>query len=81
MANELRLKLQKTLRIWISNSVEDQVWQGNGLSVDAFDFTPSMESSYRVKIEGRLIDEDSNEGEDVGSNGEASKRGIPLDSY
>ncbi|KAF7558371.1 hypothetical protein G7046_g5778 [Stylonectria norvegica] len=48
----------KTLRIWISNTVEDQIWQGSGLNVDAFDFTPSMEASYRVKIEGRLLDDE-----------------------
>lgn len=51
-------KTYKTLRIWISNTVEDQVWQGNGLNVDAFDFTPNMEASFRVKIEGRLLDDD-----------------------
>lgn len=56
-------KTYKTLRVWISNTVEDQVWQGNGLNVDAFDFTPNMEASYRVKIEGRLLDdEDENDG-------------------
>ncbi|KAF4125950.1 SWI/SNF-related matrix-associated actin-dependent regulator of chromatin subfamily D [Geosmithia morbida] len=61
----------KTLRIWISNTVEDQVWQGSGLNVDAFDFTPNTEASYRVKIEGRLLDDDThqdaapNEGDDT----------------
>ncbi|PHH81301.1 hypothetical protein CDD83_3617 [Cordyceps sp. RAO-2017] len=54
-------KLLKTLRIWISNTVEDQVWQSNGLNVDAFDFTPNMEASYRVRIEGRLLDEREHE--------------------
>ncbi|KAH7134824.1 SWI/SNF complex protein [Dactylonectria estremocensis] len=51
-------KRYKTLRIWISNTVEDQIWQSNGLNVDAFDFAPSMEASYRVKIEGRLLDDE-----------------------
>ncbi|KOS22798.1 SWI/SNF and RSC complexes subunit ssr3 [Escovopsis weberi] len=50
-------KLRRTLRIWISNTVEDQIWQGNGINVDSFDFTPAMEASYRVKIEGRLLDD------------------------
>ncbi|KAK1999532.1 SWIB/MDM2 domain-containing protein [Colletotrichum falcatum] len=50
-------KRYKTLRIWISNTVEDQAWQGSGLSVDSFDFTPSAEPSYRVKIEGRLLED------------------------
>jgi chromatin remodeling complex protein RSC6 len=53
------IQLSKTLRIWISNTVEDQAWQGSGdLNVDAFDFSPNMEASYRVKIEGRLLDDD-----------------------
>ncbi|KAF6832499.1 SWI/SNF and RSC complexes subunit ssr3 [Colletotrichum musicola] len=54
-------KRYKTLRIWISNTVEDQAWQGNGLSVDSFDFTPSAEPSYRVKIEGRMLDDGQDE--------------------
>ena len=49
----------RTLRIWISNTVEDQPWQSTEtLDVDAFDFTTNMNSSYRVKIEGRLLDEE-----------------------
>ena len=52
----------RTLRVWISNTVDDQAWQGNGLNVDAFDFTPAMEASYRVKIEGRLLDDDEQTG-------------------
>ncbi|ODA81509.1 hypothetical protein RJ55_00008 [Drechmeria coniospora] len=55
-------KLTKTLRIWISNTAEDQIWQGNTLNVDAFDFTPNMEASYRVNIEGRLLDDDEQTG-------------------
>lgn len=39
--------------------MEDQVWQGNGLNVDAFDFTPNMDASFRVKIQGRLLDDDT----------------------
>ncbi|KAK2041149.1 SWIB/MDM2 domain-containing protein [Colletotrichum somersetense] len=50
-------KRYKTIRVWISNTVEDQAWQGSGLSVDSFDFTPSAEPSYRVKIEGRLLED------------------------
>ncbi|PHH71929.1 hypothetical protein CDD80_4897 [Ophiocordyceps camponoti-rufipedis] len=50
--------IPRILRVWISNTVEDQVWQGNDLNMDAFDFTPNMEASYRVRIEGRMIVED-----------------------
>lgn len=51
----------KTLRIWITNTVEDQFWQTNGLNVDSFDFSSNLEASYRVKIEGRLLDDDDDE--------------------
>lgn len=44
--------------------MEDQVWQGSDLNVDAFDFTPNMEASYRVKIEGRLLDDEAEADED-----------------
>jgi len=49
--------------------VEDQPWQADTLDVDAFDFSTNMDSSYRVKIEGRLLDDeedalDSDESDD-----------------
>lgn len=47
----------KTLRIWITNTVEDQPWQ-SGRQNESFDFSTNGESSYRVKIEGRLLDDD-----------------------
>lgn len=53
----------KTLRIWITNTVEDQFWQTNSLNVDSFDFSSNLEASYRVKIEGRLLDDDDDEAE------------------
>jgi SWI/SNF-related matrix-associated actin-dependent regulator of chromatin subfamily D len=52
------LKRWKTLRIWITNTAEDQIWQGNGINVDTFDFTSNLEPTYRVKIEARLLDDD-----------------------
>ncbi|KAH6604957.1 26s proteasome regulatory subunit n6 [Trichoderma cornu-damae] len=54
-------KLRKTLRIWISNTVEDQAWQVDIRNSIPFDFTHctmEAEASYRVKIEGYLLDED-----------------------
>ena len=39
--------------------MEDQPWQADNLDVeDVFDFSTNMDSSYRVKIEGRLLDEE-----------------------
>lgn len=55
----------RTMRVWISNTVEDQHWQGNDLSMDAFDLSPSMDASYRVKIEGRLLDDADEDGVSV----------------
>lgn len=52
------LQRWKTLRIWVTNTVEDQVWQSNALNTDSYDFNVNLESSYRVKIEGRLLDDD-----------------------
>jgi SWI/SNF-related matrix-associated actin-dependent regulator of chromatin subfamily D len=58
--------------------VEDQPWQADTLDVDAFDFSTNMDSSYRVKIEGRLLDDeeeaedsDDSEDEDEATNGDA----------
>lgn len=48
----------KTLRIWVTNTAEDQVWQSGALDTDSFDFSTNNDSSYRVKIEGRLLDDD-----------------------
>jgi len=71
------VKRYRTLRIWISNSVEDQPWQADTLDVDAFDFSTNMDSSYRVKIEGRLLNEedddlDSEDSEDDEDENEAT---------
>lgn len=54
----------KTLRIWISNTVEDQAWQSGGLNVESFNFSTNNESSFKVKIEGRLLDDDDDDDED-----------------
>lgn len=34
------------------------------MSMDSFDFSANLESSYRVKIEGRLLDDDEDEDKD-----------------
>ncbi|KJR85433.1 uncharacterized protein SPSK_08882 [Sporothrix schenckii 1099-18] len=58
-------KRYKTLRIWVSNTVENQLWQTDsaGVNVDSFDFSTNAEASYRVKIEGRLLDDDDDDDE------------------
>ncbi|KAF1969511.1 hypothetical protein BU23DRAFT_557538 [Bimuria novae-zelandiae CBS 107.79] len=51
-----------TMRIWISNTAENQPWQSSGMDADTFDFDNDTNASYRVKIQGRLLDEGSDEG-------------------
>ena len=51
----------RTLRIWISNTAENQPWQGRGLDENAFDFSTGIEATYRVKIEGKLLEEDDDD--------------------
>jgi SWI/SNF-related matrix-associated actin-dependent regulator of chromatin subfamily D len=55
------VKRHKTMRIWISNTADNQPWQAKGLDENAFDFTTGEDGTYRVKIEGRLLDDDDDE--------------------
>lgn len=58
-----------TLRVWISNTAEGQPWQviedGSGMNEDGtFEFGENSQATFRVKIEGRLLDDpDANEDE------------------
>ncbi|KAJ5294823.1 hypothetical protein PENANT_c014G07792 [Penicillium antarcticum] len=45
------VKKYRTMRIWISNSVESQPWQGAGSNPGS--------GRYKVRIEGRLLDDDT----------------------
>lgn len=59
------VKRYRKLRIWISNTVEDQPWQADSIDVDTFDFSTNIDSSYRVKIEGKLLDDDEDDGIEI----------------
>ncbi|EOD43504.1 putative swi-snf complex subunit protein [Neofusicoccum parvum UCRNP2] len=48
----------RTMRVWISNTAENQPWQNTSMDPDAFDFGSESQATYRVKIEGRLLDDD-----------------------
>ena len=50
------MRRYRTLRVWVSNTVENQPWQLTGMEPEAFDFTSENQATYRVRIEGRLID-------------------------
>lgn len=50
------------LRIWVSNTAEGQPWQvteeGGGMGEDGtFDFGENSQATFRVKIEGKLLDD------------------------
>jgi len=50
------------LRVWVSNTVEGQPWQvdeeGGGLNEDGtFEFAESSQATFRVKLEGRLLED------------------------
>jgi SWI/SNF-related matrix-associated actin-dependent regulator of chromatin subfamily D len=51
-------KRARTMRIWISNTAENQPWQNTSMDPDAFDFADSSQATYKVQIEGRLLDAD-----------------------
>ncbi|KAF2130453.1 hypothetical protein P153DRAFT_218112 [Dothidotthia symphoricarpi CBS 119687] len=51
-----------TLRVWISNTAENQPWQSSAMDADAFDFDSDTNATYRVRLQGRLLDEPADEG-------------------
>ncbi|KAF2642668.1 hypothetical protein P280DRAFT_467995 [Massarina eburnea CBS 473.64] len=50
-----------TMRIWISNTAENQPWQSSGIDADAFDFDSETNATYRVKVQGRLLEDGDDE--------------------
>ena len=56
-----RINKFSSLKIWLSNTVENQPWQGSNLDENAFDFNMGVEATYKVKIEGRIVDDDNGE--------------------
>ena len=57
-----RTRRYGTMRIWVSNTVENQPWQSGGMDPDAFDFESDTNATYRVKIQGRLLDDGQDQG-------------------
>ncbi|KAI5797763.1 hypothetical protein EDC01DRAFT_689197 [Geopyxis carbonaria] len=53
------VKNEKTVRIFISNTAKDQPWQisDRPLEENAFDFDTGQIPTFRVRIEGRLLDD------------------------
>ena len=67
---------QKTMRIWISNTVDNQPWQRPALDENSFDFESGADATYRVSIEGKIIDEDDLD--DPESDVEEAAEGAPV---
>ncbi|RMZ88082.1 hypothetical protein DV736_g4690, partial [Chaetothyriales sp. CBS 134916] len=61
-------KRQKTMRIWISNTAENQPWQRGPLDENTFDFNTGADSTWKVRLEGKILDEPENDFD--GSDGE-----------
>ncbi|KAL8925578.1 MAG: hypothetical protein Q9208_003470 [Pyrenodesmia sp. 3 TL-2023] len=70
----------KTMRIWISNTVDFQNWQ-RGDEDELYDFSGSSEGVYRMKIEGRLldVDDDTLPEDDDSDAEEEEKSGATMD--
>ncbi|KAK8176083.1 SWI-SNF complex subunit [Phyllosticta citrichinensis] len=65
------LTCYKTMRIWISNTAENQPWQQGTMDADAFDFNTENQATYRVTISARLLDDEHDaEAKKDGSAGE-----------
>lgn len=63
-------KRYKKMRIWISNTVDFQSWQGKGEDQEMYDFSGTSEGIYRMKIEGRLLDDKDDDFSDDGNSDE-----------
>ncbi|KAI5789735.1 hypothetical protein DFH27DRAFT_571863 [Peziza echinospora] len=75
------IKNHKTLRVWISNTAKDQPWQlsDRPLEENAFDFESGQIPTFRVRIEGRLLDdEDDDEEADTDSGNESASEKKPA---
>ncbi|KAL8698357.1 MAG: hypothetical protein Q9224_001885, partial [Gallowayella concinna] len=75
-------KRYKTMRIWISNTFETLGAQESGLD-PIYDFSGSTAGQYRMKIEGRLLDDDDDDvlsdRDDSDSDEEGKEEGNTID--
>jgi chromatin remodeling complex protein RSC6 len=52
------VRRQRTMRVWITNTCENQPWQRPALDENSFDFESGADATWRVKVVGKLLDED-----------------------
>lgn len=71
----------RTMRIWISNTAQNQPWQATALDENAFDFSAAEDGTYRVKIEGRILDDDEHLlGDEASEDNESSAKATGSDA-
>ena len=63
------------MRIWVFKTVEKKKWQGKGIDTEAFDFESDNNATYRVKIQGRLLEDEGDEGLEDEEDDEDAKDG------
>lgn len=58
-------KVRRVLRLWCSNTVQDQAWQNPGTGIDDnnFDFDNGSIPSWTLRLQGILLGEEDTEGE------------------
>ena len=76
LADPIETPLEKlyTLKLWISNTVENQPWQTKEQDEKAFDLADGNDATYKVKIEGRVIED-----EDLADDDEEEDNAMDID--
>ncbi|KAL2821080.1 hypothetical protein BJX63DRAFT_418121 [Aspergillus granulosus] len=73
------VKKYRTMRIWVSNTVESQPWQNSSGQNGVPASTPGS-GRYKVRIEGRLLDDDNNIEESASDDeGDAQENGEAME--
>jgi len=70
----------KTLRIWISNTAENQMWQKTEASNGSFDFHANAEPSWRVTMLGKLLDDEDDEDDEAAGDGQEGHSSKPTEA-
>ena len=67
------------LRVWISNTAENQPWQEKDLGENAFDFNSGIEPTYKVQIDARLLDTEQEDYDDSDDESTSHETDEPSD--
>lgn len=69
------VKKYRTMRVWISNTVENQPWQSAADQDGSVPGSTPGSGRYNVKIEGRLLDDDNDDSSDPAASDENEEKG------